>query len=212
MTAFPILTYDTPPAPPETGGRRTFRYTLERYHAAIAAGVLTENDPVELIFGEIIEKLPIGKRHSDCVDLLIDTFAPRYLGTHRLRAQNPVTLLGNSEPEPDFAIVDKETYAQRKGQPLAEDILLLIEVSDATLEYDRSTKLKMYALAGIQEYWIINLRQDQVEVHFDPDTESGEFNRIHRYRKEETLVSPFCGKMQVGDLLPPADEEGSDKL
>ena len=202
MTAFPILTYDTPPAPPVTGGRRTFRYTLERYHAAIAAGVLTENDAVELIFGEIIEKLPIGKRHRDCVDLITELFVLKFAGKYKCSPQNPVTLLGNSEPEPDFVVINKQTYAHRSGQPLAEDVLLLIEVSDATLDYDRTTKLKMYALAGIQEYWIINLKQDQVEVHLDPDTDSGEYNQINRYRKEESFASPFCGAMRVAELLP----------
>ena len=202
MTAFPISTNDTPPAPPVTGGRRAFRYTLERYHAAIAAGILTENDAVELIFGEIIEKLPIGKRHRDCVDLLTELFVLKFAGRHKCSPQNPITLLGNSEPEPDFVVLNKATYAKRTGQPLAEDVLLLIEVSDSTLDYDRTTKLTMYALAGISEYWIINLKQDQVEVHLDPDTGTGEYNRIHRYRKNEEFTSPLCGIMHVVEVLP----------
>ena len=206
MTTLPTPTLEAPPISPVAQGRGPFRYSLERYHAAIAAGILTENDEVELIFGEIIEKLPIGKRHADCIDVLVDAFAPKFLKTHRLRVQNPVTLLGNSEPEPDFVLVNRQTYAQRKGKPLAEDIALLIEVSDATLDYDRVVKLKMYALAGIQEYWIINLKQDQIEVHLSPVITSGDYNNIQRHARGSIFESPFCGSIVVDELLPPTDQ------
>ena len=207
MTAFPPTTYATPPAPTVSGGRRPFQYSLARYHAAIDAGILTENDKVELIFGEIIEQLPIGRRHRICVDIINEFFVTRFAGRCKCSSQSPITLLGNSEPEPDYLLLDKDSYARRPRHPLAEDVHLLIEVSDSTLDYDRTTKLKMYALAGIQEYWIINLKQDQIEVHLSVVTQTGEYDDIQRYHRGVTFQSPFCGSMSVDELLPPPQNE-----
>ncbi|WP_420459774.1 Uma2 family endonuclease [Neolewinella sp.] len=207
MTAIPISTYEAPPTPPVAHERHPFRYSLERYHAAIEAGIFTENDAIELIFGEIIEKLPIGIRHRDCVDLITELFVLKFAGRYRCSAQNPITVLGTSEPEPDFVIFDKTSYQQHSGQPSSKDIRLLVEVSDATLDYDRAVKLKMYALAGIREYWIINLKQDQVEVHLSPVTASGDYNSIQRHPRGATFESPLCGSMSVDELLPPPKEE-----
>ena len=92
------------------------------------------------------------------MDLINEFFVTRFAGQFKCSSRSPVTLLGNSEPEPDSLLLDKAGYAKRAGHPIAEDIHLLVEVSDSTLAYDRTTKLKMYALAGIQEYWIINLQ------------------------------------------------------
>ncbi|MEM6770695.1 MAG: Uma2 family endonuclease [Bacteroidota bacterium] len=168
----------------------------------IDAGILTENDQVELIFGEIVEKMSIGKRHGDCVDKLMVYFVLKYGLSHTCRSQNPLIVGDTSEPEPDFAILDKASYEARSGKPMAEDVHLILEVSDTTLEYDRSVKAKLYALGGIPEYWIINLQQDQVEVYLNPDKTTGEYNRLQRFAADDTFESPFWGGVSVSDLLP----------
>ncbi|NJC24542.1 Uma2 family endonuclease [Neolewinella antarctica] len=183
-------------------GRTTFRYTLDRYNAAIEAGILTEEDSVELIFGYLIEAMPIGQRHEDCIDDLIDLFNPLYRKTHRCRAQNSINLLNNSAPEPDFALVSRQRYSAHPGKPLADDVDLLIEVSDSTLNFDRTTKARLYALAGIKEYWIVNLQQDRVEVYLEPDVAAGVHSDVRRYALGDTFKSPFCGEMQVSKLIP----------
>lgn len=202
MTVISTPRLHPPTVQPVSAGRGPFHYSLERYHAAIEAGILTENDKVELIFGQLIDGMPIGKRHGDCVDLLSEFFVPRFASTHKCRAQNPITLLGHSEPEPDYAVVNKESYQERSGHPEAADIDLLIEVSDSTLEYDRTTKSALYALAGIREYWIINLKQNQIEVYLQPNTEDGTFDYLRKFSLGTNLESPFCGEILVDQLLP----------
>ncbi len=95
--------------------------------------------------------------------------------------QNPITIPDHSEPEPDFALINRITYSRRKGQPLPEDVALLIEVSDATLAFDRKEKHSLYAAADIQEYWIINLQEDRIEVYTKPDPRSAVYRTVNMY-------------------------------
>jgi Uma2 family endonuclease len=177
-------------------------YSLERYHQAIDAGVLTENDAIELIFGRIVEKMPIGKRHNDCIVTLNRFFLLNYDKDFRCQPQCSVTLLGHSEPEPDFALIDRASYAGKPRNPEEEDIRLIVEVSDSTLDYDRTVKAKLYALAGLREYWIVNLKDEQVEVYTDPDAQSGDYTTIRRYKQGVSFESPLCGSVPVADVLP----------
>ena len=189
-------------AVPSSLDRTTFRYTVERYHAAIAAGVLTELDKLELIDGELIEKMPIGKKHRDCVDKINLYFVRRFGDVYLCAGQNPITIPPHSEPEPDYALVDREQYAIRDGNPEPADIHLLIEVANATLDYDRGPKARLYAGAGVPEYWVIDLQHDRVEVYLDPDSGDGTYDQVRRYRKGEAIDSPRCGRVRVDDLLP----------
>ena len=188
----------TPPpyvaARTETG---PLHWTLARYHKAIEAGVLTENDRVECIGGQLIERMPIGKRHADTVDRVNEYFVYEIGKTYLYRVQNPISLLDHSEPEPDYAIIDKASYAQREGHPTGADVKLVIEVSDATLDYDRTVKLKLYAAAGIPEYWIINLRDDLLEVHTQPDERSGTYLQRTAVRGESVVTSALCGEVRA---------------
>lgn len=120
------------------------------------------------------------------------------------RAQNPITIGDHSEPEPDFAVVDHDTYRLRAGNPEPPDVLLVIEVADSTLGTDRIDKAKLYAMAGLPEYWIVNLRQDLLELHTEPDAANDVHNAIRRYAADATFESPFYGSVAVADLLPGA--------
>ena len=182
--------------------RKRMRYTVARYHEAIAIGLLNENDGVELLFGEIVKKMSIGKRHRDCVDRLNRYFMKRVSDDLLCCVQNPITIPDHSEPEPDYAIVNEASYRQRAGNPEPPDILLVVEVADSTLDTDRIDKAKLYAMAGLPEYWIVNLRQDQLELHTEPDVSSGIYNAVRRFSAEKAFESPFCGEVAVADLLP----------
>ena len=187
-----------------------WRWTLERYHQAIELGLLTENDRVELLFGKLIEKMPTGNLHAATVEKLDDYF--RYLlgREYQYREEKPVTLPNASEPEPDYVIAYRKADYYASGHPTPPDILLLVEVSDATLYIDRNAKARAYALAGIKEYWIVNIPGRKVEVHLNPLADEGIYSQVSHYSEDGTFESPFAGEVRVGDLLveePESEEE-----
>jgi Uma2 family endonuclease len=147
------------------------RFTVAKFYRMIRAGVLTPNHRYELIEGEIIRMIPPGPEHCESVDTLY-TFLDRLLADkYRVRSQNSVQLSNISEPLPDFAILKKRPEGYRKKQPGPADTLLLIEISDSTLSYDKNRKAAIYAAAGIVEYWIVNLRKKCLHVMRKPSRE-----------------------------------------
>jgi Uma2 family endonuclease len=184
-----------------------FRWSLERYHQLIEMGLLTELDKVELLFGKIITKMPVGEPHADVLSDIADFFYERLGTKFKFRAQSPVTLPNDSEPEPDFAVVVRRKYNRTTGHPKPEDILLLIEVADSTLQYDRTQKAEAYALAGVKEYWIINIPERQVELHLKPSEEKGLYRSLSVYESGSRFTSPFCGEVEVDEVLPEPEEE-----
>jgi len=144
------------------------RLSVEDYHKLGEVGILTEESRVELIEGELIDMAPIGGPHMGLVNRLnrLLVLAVGDLGV--VSIQNPVTLPPNSEPQPDVAILKPGADSAGSAVPRADEVLLLIEVADTTLSYDRNTKLKLYAKAGIAEAWIVNLQSKCVEVYRDP--------------------------------------------
>ena len=142
------------------------RFTVDEYEQMIEVGILEEDDRVELIRGEIVEMSPIGGRHNDCL-LLLNRWANRQVGDDVfVQIQGPIRLPEDGEPQPDLALI-RATYERRKP-PLATDVILVLEVADSSLEYDRSTKLPLYAEAGIPEAWLFNLVATRIERHTDP--------------------------------------------
>ncbi len=146
--------------------RRVF--TVDDYHRMLEAGILTEDDRVELICGEIIEMPPIGTDHASTVkgfnQLLTEGLGRRVL----LGIQDPVIVGEHSEPQPDISVLrpSKDRYAS--AHPTAADIFLLIEVSDTTVAHDRSVKVPLYAKAGISETWLVDLTARRIEVYRSP--------------------------------------------
>ena len=131
-------------------------------------GIFSEDDRVELVCGEIIDMSPIGERHAGCVDTLDELLRERLGRSVNVRVQNPIRLDDSSEPQPDIVILKRREDFYRHAHPRSDDILLLIEVSDTTLEYDRQIKLPLYARAGVPEVWIVNLNDERIETHTDP--------------------------------------------
>ena len=143
-------------------------FTVDDYYRMAESGILREDDRVELIDGEIIAMAPIGPGHAATVEDLGDRLRAVLPASARLRSQNPVHLGLRAEPDPDLVIVKRREDGYRTEHPQPADVLLLIEVADSSLVYDRQTKAPMYARAGIPELWIVNLIDRAIEVYRDP--------------------------------------------
>jgi Uma2 family endonuclease len=127
-------------------------------------GILTERDRVELIEGQLIAMSPIGSGHSGTVNALTRMLVRAVADRGVVAVQNPVQLDDLSEPEPDFAVLKPREDDYRKATPRPEEVLLIIEVADSSLAYDRAVKRSLYARHGIPEFWIVNLVAGEVEV------------------------------------------------
>lgn len=164
--------------------RRHFN-TAEYYRMA-AAGVLKEDDRVELIEGEIVEMNPIGSRHAACVGRLTEVLGRLAGGEAIVWVQNPVQINDYSEPLPDVALLKRrdDFYAQANPQPA--DVLLIIEVADSSVEYDRDIKIPLYAGASITEVWLVNLPQEIIEVYTQPVGDT--YREIRMVKRGESLA------------------------
>lgn len=143
-------------------------FTVEEFERMGAAGIFSEDARLELIEGEIVEMSPIGSRHAGCV-LFLSRFLNRVAGDMAIVSiQNPIQLDDFTEPQPDVALLRLRDDFYRNSHPKPQDVLLVIEVADTTVDYDRSVKLPLYARAGIPEFWIINLPAEEIEIYAEP--------------------------------------------
>lgn len=157
------------------------RFTAQEYEQIAAAGVFAEDDRVELLEGEIIEMSPLGPRHSACVDRLNRILQRLVEDIAIVRVQSPIRLDEYSEPQPDVALLQPRADFYAGGHPEPEDVLLLIEVAESSLNYDRDLKLPLYAHAGIAEVWLVALLAQVVEVYRAPgEAGYGEKREAHR--------------------------------
>jgi Uma2 family endonuclease len=145
------------------------RFTLDEYHRMGEVGILHENSRVELIEGEIIEMAQIGSRHAAAVARISAYFTARVSERATIWSQNPVLLPRHaSEPQPDVVLLERRADFYANALPEPGDVRLLIEVADSSLAYDRSTKVPLYARAGIAEIWIVDIDHRRVEIHRGP--------------------------------------------
>jgi Uma2 family endonuclease len=161
----------------------------------IGAGILTEDDPVELLNGWLVKTMPKNPPHSLATQLTRDALARLLTSDWHVRDQEPITL-AMSEPEPDLAIVRGSPRAYRDYHPAPGDVAVLVEVADATLQRDRTTKLRLYAEARIPMYWIVNLPEHQIEVYSAPDDSEDQAT----YSQHQIYVP--------GDIVPVIVDEG----
>jgi len=168
------------------------RFSIAEYDRLAELGFFESDARFELIRGEIIKMAAKGRLHSACNSLLVEELIILLARRARVRAQDPILLSDDSEPEPDVVIARRsDNYVS--SHPLAADILLVIEVSDSTLKYDQSTKLSLYAESGISDYWIFNLVDIQLEMHSEPfQKQTGGFDyRVKRVvLPNEVVVIP----------------------
>jgi Uma2 family endonuclease len=170
-------------------------FTTAEYHRLIEAGILTEDDRVELINGEIINMAPIGPRHAACVDRLAEFFTDKIIELVIVRVQNPIELNEYSEPQPDIALVKRRTDFYAQSHPTPEDVLVAIEVPDTTVERDRAVKIPSYANAGIPEAWLIDLYNDRIEIHSNPA--SGIYQEVRIILRGHRIVSTALPQLEM---------------
>jgi Uma2 family endonuclease len=144
------------------------RLTVTEYHRLGEAGILGEDDRVELLEGQLVNMSPIGPRHALAVDALTELLVSAVAGRARVRVQNPVELNDTTEAYPDLAVVRRPWQGYPHAHPRPGDVLLLVEVADSSLATDRGAKLELYARAGIPEFWIVDLTTNVVHVHRKP--------------------------------------------
>ena len=185
-----------------------WRISVDHYHEMVNAGILTDDDPIELLEGLLVQKMSKNPPHR-AVTLLLRRTLERLieLGWY-IDSQEPITTL-DSEPEPDVTIVRGDTLDYLDRHPGPEAIALVIEVADATLRRDRGIKKRLYARAGIPIYWIVNLNQLQIEVYSQPDQTAP----VPDYRQQQVyqgvdqvpviLDGIEVGQLLVSDVLPP---------
>jgi Uma2 family endonuclease len=144
------------------------KWTVEDLLTLERAGRLDPDERVELLDGEVYKMHPIGEGHAGETDYLTELFILRFAGRAIVRTQNPVVLADSDLPQPDLALLRRDKGFYKKQHPRPEDIYLVVEIFDSTLGFDRGSKLKRYALAGICEVWVVNLLDDHTEVFRDP--------------------------------------------
>lgn len=159
------------------------RMSLAEYHRLIEIGFFTPDDKVELLDGYLVRKMPQDDPHAVIVDILPDLLKDRLPSGWTVRAQLPITLSGNSEPEPDAVVCLGPKKRYLGGHPTGKDIPIAIEVADTTIRRDRTIKLSIYSRNRIPSYWIVNIPARTVEVYTSPVV-----GRSPRYRTRTDYV------------------------
>jgi Uma2 family endonuclease len=171
------------------------QFSIEEYYRIAAAGVLREDDRVELIEGEIIRMNPIGSRHAACVGRLTRLLGQRGGDNTIVWVQNPVQINDYSEPVPDITLLRWRDDFYAHAKPVPDDVLLIVEVSDSTVNYDRKVKRPLYARAGVPEMWLVNLPEELIEVFTRPA--NGTYQETRLVRRGETITVASAGGLTV---------------
>ena len=170
---------------------KRYHFTVESFYNMYEAGIFKQDERVELIEGEIIQMTPVGSWHSAVVDRLNDLFVERFKAFAIVRIQGPVILSNISEPLPDVVVMKRREDYYESGHPNPEDVLLIVEVSDSTLRFDKEIKVPLYARSGIAEVWIVNLNEDCIEVYREPSL-SG-YNKNIVFKRGQKIAPEFYG-------------------
>lgn len=193
-----------PPAvPPEP----TYRLSVEQYHQMIRAGILTEGDPVELLEGWLVQKMGKNRPHSVATRRLRKALEGIIPAGWMVDSQEPVTT-DTSEPEPDGLVARASTEDDIDRQPGPQDVALVAEVAESTLQRDRGWKKRIYARAGIPVYWIVNLVDRQIEVYTEPTgpAEQPDYRRRQDYGPTNqvpvVIAGEEVGRVAASDVLP----------
>lgn len=184
-----------------------YRFSVEDYHTMLATGILQSGDPVELLEGYLVLKMTKNPPHRIALGSLRDLIDSMLLATWYVDTQEAITII-SGEPEPDITVVAGTRRDYDDRHPGAEDLALAVEVSDTTSPYDRVNKQRMYAEAGIVEYWIVNLIDRQIEVYTQPSgpKKSPKYGRRTDYQPGQSvplaIAGEKIGEIPVSDILP----------
>jgi Uma2 family endonuclease len=157
--------------------------TVDEYHQMGEAGILHEDSRIELIEGELIDMAPIGSLHAAAVNDVTEQLIREKDPDVIVSIQNPILLGAHSEPQPDVMILRPRADRYRSALPTPEDVLLLIEIADSSLSYDRNRKIPIYARHAIAEVWLFDLSSSTLERYRDPDPQTGNFRSIDQHRQ-----------------------------
>ena len=184
-----------------TNGVKPRLITVAEYDRMIEAGIYTENDRIELLNGEIIEIMPKGTKHTSANSKIVRFFIRLFDEKLIVRNQDPIVLDDFSEPEPDIvlAIWDDNEYAEH--HPTPTDILLVMEISDTTLAYDREAKARAYSRNNIRQYLLLNLQNETIEDYREPNADGYQFKRTLRKGDIFNLVAFPEIEINFDDLL-----------
>jgi hypothetical protein len=174
---------------------RQYRFTADEFEQMGRAGIFHEDQRLELVDGIVLEMSPIGTDHAACVDRL-NRILSRCVGDRAIvRVQGPVRLGLHSESMPDLAILNQRDDFYARAHPQPDDILLIIEVADTTVEYDRDTKMPLYATAGIPEAWLVDLEDETITAYREPTT--GGFRQQEQYHRGHRIKSVSVPGLEV---------------
>jgi Uma2 family endonuclease len=177
------------------------RFTVAEYHKMAEAGILSEDDRVELLEGEIVAMSPIGSRHAGLVNRLTRLFSQRAGDQVIVSVQNPIRLGEHSEPHPDLALLRPRADFYASSHPGPEDVLLIVEVADTSAAVDREVKVPLYARWGVPEVWVVDLGGERVEVYRQPGV-GGYEQRLTLARGDVVSPQAFSElRLAVADLL-----------
>jgi Uma2 family endonuclease len=143
-------------------------FTVEEYHRMAEAGIFRPDERIELIEGEIVQMSPIGPRHAGCVINATRLFITQLGPCVVVSPQNPVVIQPRSEPQPDLLLLRPRAVSYSREHPSPEDVVLAVEVADTTARFDRLVKARLYAHAGIPEFWLLLAQDGAIEVHRAP--------------------------------------------
>ena len=174
---------------------RRHRLTVDDFHRMGEAGILRTDERVELIDGEIIDMAPIGSNHAGTVGFLAKRLERAVGDSALVFVQNPLSLTASSEPKPDIMLLKPRADFYRSGHPRPEDVLLIIEVADTTLAYDRDIKVPLYAQHRIPEAWLVDLENKHLHVFTSP-SDSG-YLETHSLARPSVLCLVALSKSQV---------------
>lgn len=171
------------------------RFTVDDYYRMIDLGMIKDVERAEIIEGELIKKMPIGKAHAAIVKKLDEVLRDILGKSVTYSVQDPIRLDEFNEPQPDIALLVRREDFYREKQPFAEDVLVLIEISDSTLDFDRNRKIPLYAKAGIREVWLVNLQNSTIEIHSQPAEYS--YGIVKVLRRGETVESTVLENLSI---------------
>jgi Uma2 family endonuclease len=185
-----------------------YRLTVDQYHRMIAADILTEDDPIELLFGWLVPKMPKGQPHNITAGLVADTLARVLLEGWYIGREEPFVATDWSEPEPDVMVVRGSRRDYPETPPTGADLVLVFEAADSSLARDQSEKKEICAAAGVPVYWLANVPARRMEVYTDPTGPSAQPDyRAHvDYGLDDSLPLVIEGReiarFLVRDLFP----------
>lgn len=173
--------------------------TVADYHKMAEVGIIAPDERVELIEGVIFAMAPIGATHSWTLKQVSKTFFAALGANYDIGVQDPIVLSEDSEPQPDVSVVSLLKKGVRLTNPHAEDVYLVVEVSDSTLVYDRIVKVPLYARAGIPEVWIIDTTASLIEQYRSP--QDGSYQSVNVWRKGDIIPTTLGVEIEAERIL-----------